>query len=318
MASLVADTSSSFSSTEDSNTVYASPYPASLLQFHDNDKVSYVPRSAHISKLSRWLGLYELTNLLVYKATFIEFIGTGLLTYVSCASVMSSVEQGFWSPRLALALIQVPILAIFIFSTARPTGGHLNPMITIATVFTRLTTPVRGTLYVIAQATGAICGAALLRVVVGDVKAELYNLGGCSIGTEFTLGRAILNEMIFGLVLLFVAFGTALDTGMQEIYGPVLAPFFIATMLGIILYSGAAMGGPTYLGPGVNPARCFGPAVALGKVGDEQLVWWFGPIMSAVLIAVIFLLVPPQFAQIDEERKKKRKMKKMSSLKTVE
>jgi len=173
---------------------------------------------------------------------------------------------------------------------------------------------VRGILYVVAQTTGAICGASLLRVVVGDVRAELYNLGGCALGEEFTLGRAILNEMIFGLILLFVAFGTALDTGMREIFGPVLAPFFIATMLGVILYSGAAMGGPTYLGPGVNPARCFGPAVALGKVGDEQLVWWFGPIMAAVIIAVVFLLVPPRFAQIDEEKREKRRMKKMTSL----
>jgi len=94
------------STDSDGSTVYASPFPASLVQFKDNDEVSYVPRSVHISKLSRVLGLHELTNTLVYKATLIEFIGTGLMTYVSCASVMSSVEQGFWSPRLALALIQ--------------------------------------------------------------------------------------------------------------------------------------------------------------------------------------------------------------------
>lgn len=41
-------------------------------------------------------------------------------------------------------------------------GAHINPAVTIACFFTRLITPLRTTMYVLAQLGGGIAGAALL------------------------------------------------------------------------------------------------------------------------------------------------------------
>jgi hypothetical protein len=131
VVSIVSMTSTSSSSSDVTplfpNTVFA----ASLLRFEKQQVVA--SPSLAISKLSRWLGLYELKSWFVYKSTFIEFVGTGLMTYVSCASVMASVEQGFWSPRLALALIQSNTLLLlpflFSFSFTHPPTLFLLPVL---------------------------------------------------------------------------------------------------------------------------------------------------------------------------------------------
>lgn len=67
-------------------------------------------------------------------------------------------------------------------------------------------------------------------------------------------------------ILLFVAYGTALDPIQGEVFGPVVAPFFIGGILGMnIFVSGGVALEEGYTGAGMNPARCFGPAIATGE-----------------------------------------------------
>lgn len=66
---------------------------------------------------------------------------------------------------------------------------------------------------------------------------------------------------------------------------------------------------PGYSGPIMNPARCFGPAVAMDNF-EGQLVYWFGPLSASILIAVVYWAVPPQHVaicqQMKEEKEKQR------------
>lgn len=59
-------------------------------------------------------------------------------------------------------------LPLYIFAAAPASGGHLNPMITMATFATRLSTFPRTVVYVVAQIVGATIGAYLLRAGLGD------------------------------------------------------------------------------------------------------------------------------------------------------
>ena len=49
------------------------------------------------------------------------------------------------------------LLTLFIFATAAPSGGHLNPTITFATMCTGHTPPFRALIYVIAQVRLCCC-----------------------------------------------------------------------------------------------------------------------------------------------------------------
>lgn len=60
------------------------------------------------------------------------------------------------------------LLALFIYTTAPISGGHLNPLVTIATFLGRLATFPRMALYVVFQLCGAVIGAFLLRAALGE------------------------------------------------------------------------------------------------------------------------------------------------------
>lgn len=72
-------------------------------------------------------------------------------------------------------------------------------------------------------------------------------------------------------------FGTALDAR-----GPKLGGFGI----GLIITMDILAGGPL-TGAAMNPARTFGPALANG-IWDDHLVYWIGPIIGAVVAALLY------------------------------
>jgi hypothetical protein len=76
-----------------------------------------------------------------------------------------------------------------------------------------------------------------------------------------------------------------------------------AVAVGLVIFSTAQLI-PGYTGAGVNPARCFGPAlVGNGGWKDFWLVFFLGPLCAAVVHAPIYLLVPPNHVERSEQRK---------------
>ena len=211
------------------------PFAASLVQYDRKGQVA--SSKASRSDLDKYLGLFELRSPLVYKATLIEFIATLLNVFTSCAVVISSIQYGFSVPPLLIAIAHIIILGFFILASAKASGGHMNPMISFATMVAGLTTPARAVLYILAQMAGAVCGAGLLKAVL---DAEPFGLGGCSLGT-LSVGRALIAEAVGSCVLLFIAFGTALDTGQREVFGPVLGPFFVSITVALIIFFGGGL-----------------------------------------------------------------------------
>jgi glycerol uptake facilitator-like aquaporin len=65
------------------------------------------------------------------------------------------------------------IIMLFIYALAPSSGGHVNPMITYATVLTGLTAFPRGVLYVLAQTSGAALAGGLIRGSFGHNLTQL-------------------------------------------------------------------------------------------------------------------------------------------------
>jgi hypothetical protein len=77
-----------------------------------------------------------------------------------------------------------------------------------------------------------------------------------------------------------------------------------AVAVGMVMFSTAQLI-PGYTGAGVNPARCFGPAlIGYGEWKAFWLVYFLGPLCAAVVHAPIYLLVPPNHVERSEQRKR--------------
>ena len=113
------------------------------------------------------------------------------------------------------------LLSLFIYALAPASGGHINPIITFATMATGLTGFSRGILYVIAQVTGAAVAGGLIQGSFGrdlallyiilhpyllqSLTSNSYNGGGCYlVTTVISEGQAYLIESVLSFILLSV------------------------------------------------------------------------------------------------------------------
>ena len=95
------------------------------------------------------------------RILFFEFIAAGILTFATMVSYGSGKEALAGSP-LQCAYISVAMFYVFVFC-GQVSGGHGNPIISIALLFTKGSnvTPLNLIIYILAQYIGAIVGAAV-------------------------------------------------------------------------------------------------------------------------------------------------------------
>lgn len=149
-------------------------------------------------------------------------------------------------------------ISMFIFCFGGVTGAHLNPTITIATLFARLCSLPRAILYVTFQTGGAAIGGLLARAAHGNRD---FKTGGCWMFTDIVpVGDAFVIEFMTCLIMLFFAFGTGLDPRQRETIGPTLGPFMVGISVASLTF-GTGFVRYGYGGAGLNPARCFGSYV---------------------------------------------------------
>eukprot|EP00850_Spirogloea_muscicola_P023411 SM000354S13406 [mRNA] locus=s354:23220:24746:- [translate_table: standard] len=302
----------------DSPTVCES-FPGGLVQYEAEPRyLSATERRIRRALGGPVLGVLRLSDFAspeVWRASVIELVATASLVFTSVTGTIACLEGGFLPPGKAVGLVNAGILALHILAAGPSSGGHINPSITFSTMLTGLTSFPRAVLYILAQTGGAIIGAAVAQGVLPHATAAKYFLGGCLLeqpshgsGAPMMTGLrwrpGLLSEFAFTFVLLFVAFGTALDAKQGQIFGPVLSPFLIGGTLGLLIFvsSGLVAG---YVGAGMNPARCFGPAVAMGSdvLWRDNWVFWVGPGLACCALAFVYHLIPPHHADVYRERR---------------
>ena len=171
-------------------------------------------------------------------------------------------------------------------------GGHINPLITFATMVCGLTGFSRGILYLTGQTVGAALAGGILRGIFGLKRAAEFKGGGCirDPGTV-TAQQALLLETVSSFALLILAFGLALDPRQRELFGPIGGPLAVGSSLGLVSFASAGLV-PGYTGASMNPGRCFAFAIARRSF-DDQWIWWIGPFCGAWLQAIIYRIAPP-------------------------
>lgn len=203
-----------------------------------------------------------------------ELVGTFAIVFVGGAATMMA-QQGAGN-LLTVAAAYGLTLAVMVTATLR-ISGHLNPAVTLGFLVTRRIEPLMAAVYVVAQLVGAMAAAYAQR---GLFPADLFAAargGGLSISLAITGPQAFLIELLATLIFTFVVFGSAVDPQAPRLGGLAIGLTATAEVLAFGPLTGAAM----------NPARAFGPAVASG-VYEGQLVYWAGPIVGAVIAAVLY------------------------------
>lgn len=78
-------------------------------------------------------------------------MGTLAFFCIHITAITTVNQGGYEHPAVGVSIVKGITLALLIFAFANASGGHFNPVITLATMMTRLTPFARGMLYIAAQ-----------------------------------------------------------------------------------------------------------------------------------------------------------------------
>ena len=211
------------------------------------------------------------------KPLIAELVGTFAFVFLGAGSIITNTLTQGTLGILGIALAHGLTLSIMITVFAATSGGHLNPAVTIAMLVTRRIAPLLGLLYIVAQLVGATLAGLLLRAVFPQAVWQVAELGTQMLAPGVSFGTGVLVEAVLAFFLLLAVFGTAVDPRHVQIGG-----FGIGLTVAVDILLGAALTGAS-----MNPARTFGPALA-GGFWQNDLVYWIGPIIGAVLAALLY------------------------------
>ncbi|KAI9569923.1 major intrinsic protein superfamily membrane channel protein [Boletus coccyginus] len=231
-----------------------------------------------------------------------EFLGTMILVIFGCGgncqavlsskpAVSSSPQGNFISSSFGWAIG----LAMGVWASARVSGGHVNPAVTLAFASVRNFPWKKVPIYILAQLLGGICGA-------GIVYANYYHAinlyeGGTNIrtisGTGGLFGTYAADYMtsvssffaeFLGAAMLIIMILVATDKQNGPLPPGVLPLAIFFTILAI----GSGLGMET--GGALNPARDLGPRILTAMVGYGKAVfdfrnqyWLWCPILGPIL-----------------------------------
>ena len=216
-----------------------------------------------------------------------EFIGTAGLTFVLSGGAAILVRYGGtplqpWQTVAVLSAISALWLVVAVYFLG-DISAHFNPVTTLAFALRRDMGWPMATVYWVVQFAAAIAGSFLARAFFGksgNLAATMPQAGAHWAAAGF---EAIIT---FGLVLMVLNLAN----------GPKLNGPFVPIAVGAYIMAWGTMGGP-YDGASMNPARSFGPDLAIGDLST----WWVylvGPVAGAVAaVGVAVVLRGPATAQ---------------------
>lgn len=188
-----------------------------------------------------------------------------------CGAIMVNHATGALG-HLGVAASFGLVIMVMIAAVGHLSGAHFNPAVTLAFALTRHFSWRDVPHYVVGQLIGATAGAWVLRISFG-LDAGL----GATVPAGSPL-QALGIEILLSAVLMFVIISVATDT---RAVGQLAA-----IAIGGTVALDALWGGPV-TGASMNPARSFGPALVAG-FWRAHWVYWVGPIVGAILGAVLY------------------------------
>ncbi|XP_049978381.1 aquaporin-5 [Alexandromys fortis] len=231
----------------------------------------------------------EVCSVAFFKAVFAEFLATLIFVFFGLGSALK------W-PSALPSILQISIafgLAIGTLAQALGpvSGGHINPAITLALLVGNQISLLRAIFYVAAQLVGAIAGAGIL-YWLAPINAR-GNLAVNALSNSTTPGKATVVELILTFQLALCIFSSTDSRRTSPVGSPALS-IGLSVTLGHLV-------GIYFTGCSMNPARSFGPAVVMDRFSPSHWVFWVGPIVGAVLAAILYfyLLFPSSLSLRD-------------------
>jgi aquaporin Z len=204
-----------------------------------------------------------------------EFIGTSGLTFILSGTAAVMARYGgarvqSWQAVLVLSLVSALWLVSAIYFLG-DISAHFNPVVTLAFALRGDIGWVMAGVYWVVQLAAAGCGSLLARAFFGPAGKLAATMPKPGLSWQAAGFEAILT---FGLILMVLNLAN----------GPKLNGPFVPLAVGAYILAWGTMGGP-YEGASMNPARSFGPDLALHNLST----WWVyivGPVVGAGLAVV--------------------------------
>jgi aquaporin Z len=224
-----------------------------------------------------------------------EFLGTFLLVFGVCASVVISTE--LLTPndvQLGIGILGISLtagLAVLVgaFAFGHVSGGHFNPAVTIGLAIAKRF-EWKGVLpYIVTQLVAAtVAGAVLLAIASGKPGFSAVESGFATNGYAdrspggYGLFAALIAEILMTAIFLYIILGATDDRAPKG-----FAPIAIGLGLTVIHLATIPIDGTS-----VNPARSLGVAWFAGGAALAQ-IWLFivGPIIGAAIAGATYAII---------------------------
>jgi len=223
------------------------------------------------------------------KKAAAEFIGTFTLVLFGCgAAVIAGMGTGATSiDVLGISFAFGLSIVAMAYGIGKISGCHINPAVSVGVFMAGRMSASDLITYVIAQALGALAGAAVLYLILsGKASGWDGGLGQNGWGTgylgEYDMTAALVFEVVATFLFLVCILGVTQNGAPAHLAG--LAIGLTLVVIHIV--------GINVTGVSVNPARSLGPAIVGAASNPSALaqVWLFivAPVIGAAFAGVLF------------------------------
>jgi aquaporin Z len=235
------------------------------------------------------------------NALIAEFIGTFFLCFAGIAAILCDKLGNPAVTLVGVALAHGLALSVAVSVFGGISGAHFNPAVSIAMLSTGRLSAGATLQYIASQLLGAVAAALACKWIFLTFPAKVYNasLGSQTVveaanlgiplpANDVTTGVVLLAEFILTFLLVTAIFGTAIDERGKAVK---IGGFGIGLT---VAFEILAMGPVT--GASMNPARSFGPALAMAY-WSWHWAYWLAPIAGGVAAALVYqhvLLAPDE------------------------
>ncbi len=224
----------------------------------------------------------------MWKEYFAEFIGTAVLVFVGCGSVViGAYGSSLLIGALPIALAFGLTVTALIYALGPISGCHINPAVTAALWAAGRFKSSQIPGYVAAQLAGGVAGAGLLVAVMSgklgapfDAASGLGQNGwGNGYLGQYDVVAAFVTEFITTAIFMIVILGATAKKSVGEAAGLAIGAALTVIIVAFINVTGVSL----------NPARSLGPAFFVGDHALSQ-VWLFflAPLSAALLVGLGF------------------------------
>jgi MIP family channel proteins len=206
------------------------------------------------------------------KSAIAELIGTFTLVFIGAGTGAIAATSG--GGLLAVALAHGLALVVIVYAWGSVSGAHVNPAVTFGLALTGRVDWGKAVVYWIAQLVGAAIASYLLLFLLGPDTTLGQTTGSFTLASP---AKTVVLEAVLTFFLVIAVFGSAVAGRNGNAVG---------LAIGLVLTMDILMGGPL-TGASMNPARTFGPALAMGNF---SYLWMYlaGPFLGGGAAALLY------------------------------